>query len=197
ARALRCAVRPVTARPPRPAPVPPPAAAEPAEPYAAAEPSSAAPYAAPVEADAVEPLAAEQAPVEEERPADADLPADSDVYTPETDTGAYRVLGFGDVAAQPSSDPAAEAEEWRPQYARTGSTPTPEPEPEPARVVHQAFWALAPEERDVHDERGVPIFRIGPTAWALVIEDRGSLFVIRHEDGRIGYLHDVTGVTRG
>ena len=61
----------------------------------------------------------------------------------------------------------------------------------------QAFWALAPEERDVVDESGIPIFRVGPTAWALVIEDRGEAFVVRHEDGRIGYLHDVEGVTRG
>lgn len=61
----------------------------------------------------------------------------------------------------------------------------------------QAFWALAPEERDVLDASGTPIFRVGPTAWALVIEDRGEVFVVRHEDGRVGYLHDVTGVTRG
>ena len=61
----------------------------------------------------------------------------------------------------------------------------------------QAFWALVPEERDVVDEIGIPVFRIGPTAWALVIEDRGDAFVVRHEDGRIGYLHDVSGVTRG
>lgn len=61
----------------------------------------------------------------------------------------------------------------------------------------QAFWALAPEERDVVDDYGTPIFRIGPTAWALVIEDRGETFVIRHDDGRVGYLHDVAGVTRG
>ncbi|MDQ1122496.1 hypothetical protein [Microbacterium trichothecenolyticum] len=61
----------------------------------------------------------------------------------------------------------------------------------------QAFWALAPVERDVVDDYGTPIFRIGPTAWALVVEDRGETFVIRHDDGRIGYLHDVSGVTRG
>lgn len=61
----------------------------------------------------------------------------------------------------------------------------------------QAFWALAPVERDVVDDYGMPIFRIGPSAWALVIEDRGETFVIRHDDGRIGYLHDVSGVTRG
>jgi hypothetical protein len=61
----------------------------------------------------------------------------------------------------------------------------------------QAFWALAPVERDIVDDYGTPIFRIGPTAWALVVEDRGETFVVRHDDGRIGYLHDVSGVTRG
>jgi hypothetical protein len=53
-------------------------------------------------------------------------------------------------------------------------------------------------ERDVVDERtGAPVFRIGPTAWALVIADRGSSFVVQHEDGRVGVLYDVSGVTRG
>lgn len=70
----------------------------------------------------------------------------------------------------------------------------PQQEPVPAP---QPFWALAPVERDVHDFEGRPIFRIGPTAWALVLEDRSSYFVMRHDDGRIGYLHDTTGVTRG
>ncbi|GAA5036928.1 hypothetical protein ACFQRL_13745 [Microbacterium fluvii] len=65
----------------------------------------------------------------------------------------------------------------------------------PAR--QQAFWALVPEERDVVDDLGIPLFRIAPTAWALVIEDRGEVFVVRHEDGRVGYLHDTTDVTRG
>lgn len=63
--------------------------------------------------------------------------------------------------------------------------------------AQQAFWALVPEERDVLDESGAPLFRIGPTAWALVIEDRGEVFVVRHEDGRVGYLHDTRDVTRG
>lgn len=69
--------------------------------------------------------------------------------------------------------------------------------PPPVLGTSKPFWALAPDERDVHDEQGNPAFRIGPTAWALVIEDRGSVFVIRHEDGRIGFLHDTSGVTRG
>jgi hypothetical protein len=69
------------------------------------------------------------------------------------------------------------------------------PATEPVR--HQAFWALAHQERDVVDETGAPVWRIGPEAWALVIEDRGDVFVMRHEDGRVGYLHDVRDITRG
>ncbi|WP_299087814.1 hypothetical protein [uncultured Microbacterium sp.] len=61
----------------------------------------------------------------------------------------------------------------------------------------QAFWALAPVERDVVDDAGETLFTVGPTAWALVIEDRGDSFVVRHEDGRIGSLRDISGVTRG
>ncbi|UYO95912.1 hypothetical protein OED01_09845 [Microbacterium sp. M28] len=61
----------------------------------------------------------------------------------------------------------------------------------------QPFWALAPTERDVVDERGELLFRIGPDAWALVIEDRGGAFVVRHDDGRIGYLHDIDDITKG
>ncbi|GAB3633722.1 hypothetical protein GCM10027421_30750 [Microbacterium shaanxiense] len=64
-------------------------------------------------------------------------------------------------------------------------------------VSSQPFWALAPTERDVYDERGEPLFRIGPTAWALVVEDRGGAYVIRHDDGRIGYLHDIADITKG
>lgn len=63
--------------------------------------------------------------------------------------------------------------------------------------VSQPFWALAPTERDVLDEHGAPLFRIGPNAWALVIEDRGGAFVVRHDDGRIGYLHDIADITKG
>jgi hypothetical protein len=68
---------------------------------------------------------------------------------------------------------------------------------EDAPAAAQPFWILAPTERDVHDERGNAIFRIGPDAWALVIEDRGGAFVVRHDDGRIGYLHDISDITKG
>lgn len=138
-------------------------------------------------------------------------PADTGAV-PTGEASAYDSLGFAETGTY-ATVPPAETEDWSPHYSRSadgasdesaygGSQPeqeitASEPVAEPAGHVHQAFWALAPVERDVYDERGVPIFRIGPTAWALVIEDRGSLFVIRHEDGRIGYLHDVSGVTRG
>lgn len=81
--------------------------------------------------------------------------------------------------------------------AQNGAAAQSEGAAQPAAARQQAFWALVPEERDVVDEIGIPVFRVGPTAWALVIEDRGDTFVVRHEDGRIGYLHDVSGVTRG
>ncbi|GAT73486.1 hypothetical protein [Microbacterium hydrocarbonoxydans] len=61
----------------------------------------------------------------------------------------------------------------------------------------QPFWILAATEREVHDERGDVLFTIGPTAWALVIEDRGGAYVVRHDDGRIGYLHDISDITKG
>lgn len=67
----------------------------------------------------------------------------------------------------------------------------------PSSSRPEPFWILAPTERDVLDEHGEPLFRIGPTAWALAIEDRGGAFVVRHEDGRIGYLHDISDITKG
>lgn len=103
------------------------------------------------------------------------------------------------VVARPLSDArfTMAAPEVEPDPTPFGA-PVEDDEPAPAPAsAHQAFWALAPVERDVVDENGAPLFRVGPTAWALVIEDRGDSFVVRHEDGRIGYLTDVSGVTRG
>lgn len=123
--------------------------------------------------------------------------------------------GGGTGTAQTTSD-----EDYVPSYSRrsrneeivsdTGSIEaliTPEPEtgvtevmpeyPQDAAPQAQPFWILAPTERDVYDERGEPVFRIGPNAWALVIEDRGGAYVVRHDDGRIGYLHDIADISRG
>ncbi|GAA3944698.1 hypothetical protein [Microbacterium soli] len=70
-------------------------------------------------------------------------------------------------------------------------------QPRTADQEANPFWILAGTERDVLDEQGQPLFRIGPEAWALVIEDRGGAYVVRHDDGRIGFLHDITGITKG
>ncbi len=118
------------------------------------------------------PVAADAADQDSEAPVSAesaDVDAAADSWTPDQATGAYEPLG------------EVEAEADQPAASRQ----------------HQAFWALVPEERDVLDETGAALFRIGPTAWALVIEEHDDHFVVRHEDGRVGRLHDIDGVTRG
>jgi len=156
--------------------------------------------------------AVSQRPARAPKPSVQD-PAPTGSFAPDAQGGygdtAYGASPYGDSAntAQLYTEPqygepgAGEKEAWAPTHSRDTFEPADsgdtldsgEPEPQ----ATQAFWALAPEERDVVDDRGAPIFRIGPTAWTLVLEDRGELFVVRHEDGRIGYLHDVSGVTRG
>ena len=102
--------------------------------------------------------------------------------------------GYGEPDRTLVDEPVvAGADSWAPSHARQSF----EPVESAGETRQQAFWALVPEERDVVDEVGIPIYRVGPTAWALVIEDRGEAFVVRHEDGRVGYLHDIQGVTRG
>lgn len=112
------------------------------------------------------------------------------------------------VSPRPAPVRATPAESAPSPYAETAAyAPVVESESEPAAeqvseqtpepVATQAFWALAPVERNVVDENGLPLFTVGPTAWALVIEDRGDSFVVRHEDGRVGFLNDVSGITRG
>ncbi|WP_347978866.1 hypothetical protein [Microbacterium sp. ProA8] len=120
----------------------------------------------------------------DEHDADADVRADA--AAPATATTV--------VAEEPAATEPVHARESFEHVENPSSTVEPAAATAPQ---HQAFWALVPEERDIVDEIGIPVFRIGPTAWALVIEDRGDAFVVRHEDGRIGYLHDVSGVTRG
>lgn len=107
---------------------------------------------------------------------------------PEPATQVVTAVAAEELAASESDETAAPVDETVAQPApATQSTP----------VGQQPFWALVPEERDVHDFEGRAIYKIGPTAWALVLEDRGTYFVMRHDDGRIGYLHNIQGVTRG
>ncbi|MEJ1920850.1 hypothetical protein [Microbacterium sp. KHB019] len=98
----------------------------------------------------------------------------------------------GELGAVPELD-----DDYVPGYLRSSQGETETVDAATADEPFQPFWALAPTERDVFDERGESLFRIGPDAWALVIEDRGGAYVVRHDDGRIGYLHDIADITRG
>ncbi|TQJ32353.1 hypothetical protein [Microbacterium sp. SLBN-146] len=125
------------------------------------------------------------------RPAD---PSPAPAAAPTADTGSEHVV-FED-----SADVDATTESWMSDDVTGAYEPVDQVEAaadEPAAHRHQAFWALVPEERDVVDDSGAALFRIGPTAWALVIEEYDDHFVVRHEDGRVGRLHDTDGVTRG
>lgn len=122
------------------------------------------------------------APRPEPQAANADAEAEADA------TEASDATPTAEAFSGPDDDVATDS---------VADTPTVEAEEVSAPWASQAFWALVPVDRDVVDENGQPLFSIGPTAWALVIEDRADTFVVRHEDGRIGYLRDVSGVTRG
>lgn len=206
--------RPVLPVSPRPAYVRPEPAAGEDTPYAddtADAPGAAPAYGTDGPHDTDAPYAAAPA-----SPADAEALRDSEIDaqgTPDAtaDYAATTVIPLDQqdlddspqtAAAADEPVPAAETAVTEPAHARESfeHVENPSSTVEPAAATapqHQAFWALVPEERDIVDEIGIPVFRIGPTAWALVIEDRGDVFVVRHEDGRIGYLHDVSGVTRG
>lgn len=117
-------------------------------------------------------------------------------------TGGYAIGSYAYDDREPSTGDTGiiEPGAWSPTpaYARGGADTGAQPTAEAAPTATRPFWALVPVERDIVDEQtGAPLFRIGPTAWALVIADRGSNFVVQHEDGRVGVLYDISGVTRG
>jgi hypothetical protein len=177
-------IRPVVARPKRERPVAAPVpAAAPAEGYA---PQAYATGAQPTYEAGAQPTYDTGA-----QPAYDQSAPQTAVYDNATATAETGNYGTDVFAPLNETGPQTVTEEWDPTDE---TVRTPQAAAAPAQ---QAFWALVPVERDVVDDYGSPLFRIGPTAWALVIEDRGEAFVVRHEDGRIGYLHDISGVTRG
>ncbi|MGO1506633.1 MAG: hypothetical protein ACTHZW_00465 [Microbacteriaceae bacterium] len=138
--------------------------------------------------------AAPAAPVAEGGPQDSAELLDEDGVDESTHEAVAR-LGLGESIPltdhASNSDPGTVTElgdDYVPGYVRSSGE---------AAETQQPFWALAPSERDVFDEQGEPMFRIGPHAWALVLEDRGGAYVVRHDDGRVGYLHDIADLTRG
>ncbi|WP_149085646.1 MULTISPECIES: hypothetical protein [Microbacterium] len=116
-----------------------------------------------------------------------------------SDTGSIESLlgakALSEEELRAQEDSVDDATAAHPVIADDGDVETTRPRDDVSAA--QPFWILAPTDREVHDERGEPIFRIGPSAWALVIEDRGGAYVVRHDDGRIGYLHDIAGITKG
>lgn len=126
------------------------------------------------------------------------VPADDTDVIEDLDATAPRdaVVSPEAPAAEPAETPFADATPT--DGARVDAAPVDAvPVDAVPAAATQPFWALAPTEREVFDESGEPLFRIGPSAWALVIEDRGGAYVVRHDDGRIGYLHDISDITRG
>ncbi|RLP82817.1 hypothetical protein D9V34_06045 [Mycetocola lacteus] len=69
----------------------------------------------------------------------------------------------------------------------------------PAQPVRTApFWVYSYTPRPVHSVDGQSVlFEMGPGAWVLAVEDRGTALVLRTDDGRIGILHDLSNLTRG
>ena len=141
------------------------------------------------------------------RPRPEPAPAPEESFAPVSGDGAAQATGgypLGTYAfdeSEPATGDTGVVENggWSPTpaYARGANDTAGQQSGEPT-PASRPFWALVPVERDVVDERtGALLFRIGPTAWALVIADRGSSFVVQHEDGRVGVLYDVSGVTRG
>ncbi|MBS1675127.1 MAG: hypothetical protein JSS74_14320 [Actinobacteria bacterium] len=136
------------------------------------------------EPGATEPAAAEQSAPEPEDPPHSDTMTQvlGSLLEPATEDTATNIV---DVVAENRDDEDRDADKARRSF----------PAAPPAQG--QPFWALAPQTRPVHDARGEEIFTIGPDAWILVLEDRGGAYVVRHDDGRVGYLHDTDDMTRG
>lgn len=206
--------RPVVAKPRAPRPAPNQAAPQGYAPHGQAPqgyaPEGYAPqgYAGPgypPQGPATQPYAPQeyapegQTPTGQPTEAFAPFPTQESAFAPAPADSEQVVFVDPVVAADPSVSVETYAPETEAEVAREAEI-TPEVEATVASATppaSQAFWALAPEERPVIDASGSTIFTIGPTAWALVIEDRGDVFVVRHEDGRIGFLTDVSGVMRG
>lgn len=133
-------------------------------------------------------------PTDDDAPTDADAPTDVEVAAAgaSTEPPSRSELRADVIEPQADDAPPITTSAGTPGLRRTRSEQAAAPKPDAG-----PFWILAATERDVLDEHGNPLFRIGPSAWTLVIEDRGGAYVVRHDDGRIGYLHDLTDITKG
>ncbi|SFN58603.1 hypothetical protein [Mycetocola miduiensis] len=155
---------------------------------AAAEPQAVAPGFVATDVPAVDPQGVAAVPVDQFRNDefrdDEDLDDGEVGGTPNTAEPAPR-SAFSHVSARTAPGGASDA------YGSGSEQPT-------AVFSTQPFWVYSPVPRPVVDEvSGATVFEIGPSAWALAIMDRGSELVLRHDDGRVGVLRNLEGITRG
>ncbi|MET0844250.1 MAG: hypothetical protein ABWY23_10380 [Mycetocola sp.] len=155
---------------------------------AAAEPPAVAPGFVATDVPAVDPQGVAAVPVDEFRNDefrdDEDL-GDGEVGGPQNASEPAPRSAFSHVSARTAPGAASDA-------SGSGSE-------QPTAVFStQPFWVYSPAPRPVVDEvSGATVFEIGPSAWALAIMDRGSELVLRHDDGRVGVLRNLDGITRG
>ncbi|PWC07851.1 hypothetical protein [Mycetocola zhujimingii] len=130
-------------------------------------------------------LAPELAPEKDDELAPETLPETGE----EPETSSETVSGSHGTRAPDAGHTASASQ----AAAKQGPGQTP-----PAVISTQPFWVYSPVLIAVVDEEtGAPVFEIGPDAWALAIVDRGTELVIRHDDGRVGVLREITGIMRG
>ena len=175
------------------------------EPFAAADDATADPFAAGVEEEPqTEVLDSREAPA-----TSAAMPNETAVLFASTDddgdddephfadepapVSAIRHVAEQETLGESDATAGASAPEVDEPVATTSAT-----DGTPPVVSTQPFWVYSPVPLAIVDETsGATVFEIGPSAWALAIVDRGSELVIRHDDGRVGVLRQLTGIMRG
>lgn len=66
-----------------------------------------------------------------------------------------------------------------------------------AQPAYEAFWFAVDRPKPVTDEAtGAFLYNVEPGNWVLALADRGSNFLVQETDGRVGVLHDLSGIER-
>lgn len=157
------------------------------------EPGATGESAAPATA-ASDPDATVVAPAIDDSPsADADAP--TQMWSP-SGLESERVQSASERTQVAGDQPASQGDENEPtQYVQVASAGAAY---EPREVVQRPFWFAVPQARPALDpETGQPVFTVVPGQWFLALENHGSFFRVRSEDGREGFLNDVSGVQFG
>lgn len=131
-------------------------------------------------------------------------PAAGDVVVEEPVEFETELVGAEPADTEPAETEHVETEQVETEHVGAGLSPESQSGPQPAAIATppvvstQPFWVYSPVPLPIMDERtGETVFEIGPSAWALAIVDRGTELVIRHDDGRVGVLRQLSGIMRG